>query len=111
MQPHAEGNMPQDMLEKVKEAVGKIEAARTGEEKWYLPGEIGPSASWFGRLFRDRFAIAVGTGRVEEIKLRCEQRFVFFKFDPAIRYKVPPEYGNCSIEVLGDPGTQFDLIQ
>ncbi len=42
---------------------------------------------------------------------RCQQRFVFFKFDPAIRYRVPPEYGNCGIEVVGDPGTQFELIQ
>lgn len=93
------------------EAVAKIEAARTGNDEWSLAGEIGTGASWFGQLFRDWFAIAVGTGKVEEIKLRCQQRFVFFKFDPAIRYRVPPEYGNCGIEVVGDPGTQFELIQ
>src|SRR5882724_13069905 len=45
-----------------------------------------------------------------QIKLRCDKKYVFFQFDPALEYKVADKYGKCFIEVVGDPETKFELI-
>jgi hypothetical protein len=57
------------------------------------------------------FEIAVSSGRVSEIKLRCERQYVFFRYEPGVQYKVDGAGGTCGIELVGDPGTAFELIQ
>jgi hypothetical protein len=48
---------------------------------------------------------------VSEIKLRCEKQYVFFRYQPAVEYSVANRAGRCSMEVVGEPGTAFELIQ
>src|SRR6185437_2181693 len=67
--------------------------------------------SWGSRLFRKRFTIAVTGGSVSEIKLRCTKHYLFFKYTPDVQYAIEPNVGECSIEVVGDPGTTFNLTQ
>ena len=55
--------------------------------------------------------MSVGHGAVSEIKLLCKKKFLFFKYQPDIQYTVSPNAGDCSIGVVGDPGTTFELIQ
>jgi hypothetical protein len=55
--------------------------------------------------------VVVSEGHVSEIKLRCDKRFVFYKFDPELKYEVASQYGKCGIELVGEPGTTFNLVQ
>jgi hypothetical protein len=64
-----------------------------------------------GTLFRNRFSIAVKSGGVSEIKLRCERQYLFFRYEPGVQYSIGSKKDQCGIEVIGNPGTTFDLVQ
>jgi TonB family protein len=91
--------------------VDQINGLANSDQPIITSGSIDNRASWNSRLFRHRFSLAVKNGAVSEIKLRCKKKYVFFKYDPAIQYAVSPSAGECEIEVVGDPGTTFDLTQ
>ncbi len=60
---------------------------------------------------RNRFSIAVNSGAVVEIKLRCAEQYLFFKYQPDIMYSIGSRADRCLIEVIGDERTMFDLMQ
>jgi TonB family protein len=95
-----------------KPFIDEVAALRTSDAAFSTPGEIaGAATSWNGVLLKRRFRIQVASGRVSEIKLRCERNYLFFPYDPQLEYKVEARSGRCSIELVGDPGTKFDLVQ
>jgi TonB family protein len=90
----------------------KIEALRRSDTAFAMTARMSEvTSSWHGELFKKRFQIIVASGKVSDIKLRCEKQYLFFRYEPGLQYKVDAPSGKCSIEVVGDPGTSFDLIQ
>lgn len=82
------------------------------ERAYSVTGEVAAkSSSWFYTLYKHRFQVVVASGHVSEIKLRCDRKYVSFGFDPTLYYRIADQYGNCGLELLGDPGTRFELIQ
>jgi TonB family protein len=94
-----------------KESINRIEALRTDSSPYTVAGDFADSPLWGFPLFRNRFHIAVASGRIAEIKLRCDKKYVFFKYDPEVEYTVSRNYGACGMELVGDPGTKFTLTQ
>jgi TonB family protein len=103
---------PKDIRDEVQPTMDQIIALRNSDKVVTTPGQIDPViGNWTSRLLKSNFALRVAGGAVSEIKLRCKKQYVFFKFDPTVRYSVSSKAGECSIEVVGDPGTSFDLVQ
>jgi TonB family protein len=100
-----------EMLKKWPPVIDEVRTLKTSDKAFRMKAEIGQGASWYGDLFRNRFEILVTSGQVSEIKLRCEKKYVFFRYEPNLRYTVDPRHGNCGIEIVGEPDTKFDLIQ
>lgn len=97
--------------DKFQQAMAKVEALRTSDASYSVAGEINKGTSWFYTLFKNRFQIDVASGKVAEIKLRCDKQYVFFRYEPGVQYRVSDRYGSCGLELVGDPGTKFSLIQ
>jgi TonB family protein len=95
---------------KFKPFIDQLETLRTDDTKYSVAGKLA-DGTWYLTLFKSHFQVAVSDGHLSEVKLRCEKRFVFFAFDPEIQYQVPSQYGKCVIELVGEPGTSFNLIQ
>ncbi len=75
-------------------------------------GEAPPAeGSWFYHLFKDEFAVTDIQGQITEVKLRCPESYVFFRFDPDVEYRVSNKRGHCHLELVGNPGTTFRLVQ
>ncbi|HEV8330312.1 MAG TPA: TonB family protein [Steroidobacteraceae bacterium] len=92
--------------------IDDVHALRTDERAYAIPGEIPPeSSSWFYLLYKRRFEVAVSGGHISELKLRCDRQYVSFGFDPNIYYRIADRSGDCRLELIGDPGTRFELIQ
>jgi TonB family protein len=91
-------------------SIDKIEALRKSADPVRIHSEM-TSHSWHHRLFKDHFQIAVASGKVSDIKLRCKKAYVFFHYQPGVQYKVESRSGNCWMELIGEPGTTFDLTQ
>jgi hypothetical protein len=76
-----------------------------------MSARIAEDSVWNGILFRNRFSIAVTSGDISEIKLRCEKQYLFFRYEPGLQYSIGAKQDRCSIEAVGNPGTTFDLVQ
>lgn len=95
----------------LQRAAAEIEALRDDARAFTVHGHIGPSSSWFHALLKPRFAIDVAHGEVAELKLRCDRNYVMFRFQPDLEYRVADGNGQCTLQVIGDPGTRLVLVQ
>ena len=91
--------------------VDSIEALRTDDRGYSVRGDFGDRTSWHYKLFKDEFFFDDVDGEIEEIKLRCQGKYVFFRFDPNMQYKIGADYQPCYLELIGDPATTFKLTQ
>lgn len=104
-------NAPKGSHARWEPVVAQIEALRQDERPYAVPGEIETGTSWFYELFKNRFQVEVSSGRLAEVKLRCEKQYIFFRFEPNVQYKIGDKYGSCGLELVGEQGTKFELVQ
>jgi TonB family protein len=95
----------------VQTVIDRILDVQKSDAAVRLSGQIANGPSWNGTLFRKRFSIVVTSGAISEIKLRCKKQYILFKYQPDIQYTVNAGAGDCGIEIIGDPGTAFELTQ
>jgi hypothetical protein len=99
-----------DTAARAKPALDKLERIRTDDSAYAVSGLIS-DRNWYLHLFKRHFQAVVSEGYISEVRLRCDKRHVFFTFDSTLQYEVASKDGNCSIELVGAPGTRFKLIQ
>ena len=102
--------LDQDTEAQIKSVIAKLERLRSDDTSYEIAGLMENGSSYL-HLFKRHFRIAVSQGLVSQVKLRCEQRYVYFAFDPTLQYEVASKDGQCSIELEGAPGTRFKLVQ
>ena len=95
----------------LEETMEKIRALRNDDRAYAVTGSLEERTSWFYHLFKDEFAVTDIQGEITEVKLRCPESYVFFRFDPDIEYRVSNKRGHCHLELVGNPGTTFKLVQ
>ncbi|HEY5754277.1 MAG TPA: TonB family protein [Steroidobacter sp.] len=100
-----------ESVPKLQLAVDQIKLLQQKSSPYSVAGTIGDGSSWFITLFKKEFEIEVVSGKVAEIKLRCDKDYVLFRYEPEMHYKVADRLDKCQMEVIGDPGTAFKLIQ
>ena len=89
----------------------QIRILKTDDRAYSVAGVIDDTANWYFDLFKDDFAVLDVHGEIAEVKLRCDRKYVFFRFDPAMAYHVNDTYGDCHLTLVGNPGTTFQLRQ
>jgi TonB family protein len=67
--------------------IDQIEVLRKDDKAFRMSGRV-EHPSWQTRLLKSRFELAVLSGKVAEIKLRCDKQYVFFRYEPGVRYTV-----------------------
>lgn len=102
---------PREHIERWQVVIDQVQELRKSDRAFRLSAQMDEGTSWYGELFKNRFEVVVLSGKVSDIKLRCEKQYLFFRHEPGLQYKVDAPSGNCSIELIGEPGTKFDLIQ
>jgi TonB family protein len=95
----------------IQPIVDQLQKLRSDGSTYAVPGLLTPEGRWYLHLFKRHFSAVVNDGYISQVKLRCEKHYVFFAFDPSLQYEVDAKYGDCSIELLGAPGTHFQLVQ
>ena len=94
-----------------QQTVDQLQQLRSDNSPYAVSGLLTSTGNWHLHLFKRRFQAVVSDGYISQVKLRCEKRYVFFTFDPSLQYNVDAKYGDCAIELLGAPGTHFQLVQ
>lgn len=75
------------------------------------PGRIQESGHAFATLFKNRFSIEVTSGSISDLKLRCEKQYLIFRYQPDLQYSIDGRNSDCTLELVGEPGTAFALVQ
>ena len=95
----------------LKATMENIRALRNDDRAYAVTGSLEERDSWFYHLFKDEFAVTDVQGEITEVKLRCPERYLLFRFDPEMEYRVSNKRGHCHLELVGNPGTTFRLVQ
>jgi hypothetical protein len=62
-------------------------------------------------LFKQAFSISEVNGKLLALNLRCDRNFASLAFDLTSEYKIPEKWGQCYLQVIGEPATTFKLTE
>ncbi len=101
---------PRDLnyLEKI---VSQIKQIKNGDGIVIVKGSISGDNSFYHLLLKSRFRFSEVSGDIAELRLRCEKGYVGFVYQKEITFEVDGKAGECSLQVIGDPGTTFKLLE
>ena len=99
-----------DLAARIKDQITQLQKIRTDDSVYSDSGQISDT-NWYLYLFKRHFRAVVSEGYISEVRLRCDTRHWFFPFDAKLQYEINSKDGECSIALLGGPGTQFKLMQ
>jgi len=95
-----------------------IEELKTADQPLAIAGEIGEAREehhgagmWWHTLLRRTAGIEAVTGTLEWVEFRCEWRRIKAKPEKDRAWRVPPEWGDCTVYVFGEPGSTFQLLE
>jgi len=101
----------QEFLEAHRASIDDIAALRADDRSFVIEGEILGRTSWFQTLLKRKFQISVSSGRISQLRLRCERDYVVTPFQAYKQYETKSENGRCELQVIGDLDTKFRLVQ
>lgn len=107
----AKQKLDENRQEKVQQSLEQLLALKTDDQSFSTRGKIGAAYSWFTTLLKKNFQIEVLQGELAEIKLRCQKKYVFFRYQADKSFRIPTNYGDCQMEIVGNPQTLFELTQ
>ena len=76
-----------------------------------VKGKIDKANSFHHSLLRSRFSFSEVEGDLAELRLRCEKGYVGFVYQEGTAYEAEGGVGECSLQIIGDPGTTFKLLE
>jgi TonB family protein len=100
-----------DQRQALEASVAEIRRLQQDGRVFAVRGRIDRGTSWYFVLLKRQFHIDEVRGEIAELKLRCDRDYVFFRYDPGMRYQTAEHSGACRLEVVGDPETSFRLVQ
>ena len=90
----------------------EINRLETSGKPFRVPGEINSFNQWSHSPLRPIFSFTNIEGRLGEVRLHCDAKYVGFGFiEPKKHYRIDPSHGSCSIKISGTEGTTFDLVE
>ena len=99
-----------DTRARILPVIDQLKKLRTDDSRYDMVEQM-PEGSLLVHLFKRHFQAIVSDGFIEQVKLRCDKRYVYFNFDPKLEYQIANADGNCSAEFDGARGTKFKLVQ
>lgn len=67
--------------------------------------------SWEFLPFRNTFTLAnVEGGSLRSIEMRCDRARFVSDVSDAVDWTIPESWGDCRVQVFGQPGTTFDVV-
>ena len=111
-------DLDDDMATNLAKTTDEIEALKTSDRAVAIDGEIGAAREehhgacmWWHTLLRRTAGVEAVSGSLEWVELRCDWRRIKAKPEKSRAWRIPPEWGDCTIYVFGEPGSTFQLFE
>ena len=98
-------------LQYIVETAKQILEIRSGTGLIVVNGQIDKANSFHHSLLRSRFSFSEVEGDIAELRIKCEKGYLGFNYEAEIAYQVGKKFGECSLQVIGNPGTTFKLLE
>lgn len=89
----------------------QIRTLEQDDRSYAIEAVMDDAGSFSLALLKHRIYYTAATGAVMEFKLRCAQNYVGYVVEADVIYDIPAEWGACELEILGDAGATFSLVQ
>lgn len=91
--------------------IGKVRAIVNGDKPFRSKLLLNNNGSRLTPLIKRTFAIFDESEGVKELKIRCDRKFAKLKYQPESEYAIPESWGECYLEIIGEPDLTADLVQ
>ena len=105
------GIISSEQAQPYRNVLSQIEDIKSGDAAFAMTESLSNRGTRNLELFKSTFYFDQVQGSIEQIKLRCQQKFLSFTFNIENSYSIPSSYGICKMEIIGDPNTTFSLVQ
>ena len=105
------GMISPEQAQPYRNVLSQIEDIKSGDAAFAMKEILSDRGTRHLELFKGTFYFDQVEGSIEQIKLRCQQKFLSFDFNIENSYSIPASYGTCKMEIIGDPNTTFNLVQ
>ena len=102
---------------KLQPMIESLEAMIAGDKILGIPAEIRPRGdckfcndSWDFTPVRNNFTLKNIQGSLESIDMRCDHKRFESAVSDQVEWDVPEAWGQCHIQIYGEPGTTFDVF-
>lgn len=99
------------VVEQLKDVVKQLLDLKTNDVAYALQSTTNDDGYWSVNLHKRGFYVDNKGSKMDEIKLRCSKKYVYFSFVEGNQYQIPASWGQCSLELLGAANSDFELVQ
>jgi hypothetical protein len=93
------------------EYIDKINLLKSSEQATQRTLKIGARGATNIPLFKTAFMFGELSGKVNDISLRCSNRFTELDFIAESKYQVPASWGSCYLHLAGTAGSTVNLLE
>ncbi len=113
-----ERKLDDELMETLEATAQEIERLREADQLIVIEGKIGEAQEehhgagiWHHTLLRRAVGVKPGSGTLERVELLCDNRRVKAKPAEGKAWRIPEDWGDCLIYVIGEPGSEFQLLE
>lgn len=100
-----------DFVEPFDKSFAQMSALAADEAVYGVPLSLDENGYAFFYLHKSGFYLEAEQSTLQEIKVRCKAKYVFFAFEQDKQYQIPDSWQPCSIEILGQANEAFEIVQ
>lgn len=100
-----------EAIKPFEKAYDQILELKNNDVAYAVEGRTNEAGFFFVDLHKTGFGIIDADVAINEFKLRCQKKYVFFAYEEGKEYRIPKSWGDCNLQVLGEANGRFSLVQ
>ncbi|NRA71527.1 MAG: TonB family protein [Gammaproteobacteria bacterium] len=99
------------LIDELQPYVEKINAINNSEQFIRVTATLNEQNFWTHKLLRSSFGFNAIKGRVNKMDIRCKNKRTIFRIKEEQVWTIPSSWGQCTLYIDGESGSQFTLIE
>ncbi len=104
-------NQQKEDIELFKDTYQAIKTLKSDDQTFSIREQLDDRGFLFHSLIKNSISIFDAQGELNELRLRCQKKYVYFDYSPNKQWNIPNEWGECTLQVIGEPKAEFTLWQ
>ncbi len=89
----------------------KLEDALRSDARMVAKIRLGEAGTWQHDLYRRSFTLTKVQGKVSSMCLVCDSKCRPLRYEEGVDWTLAANWNNCKVEFIGEPGSNFELLE